>query len=171
MVEEVELRVTNGGTMATPVLLDIRSTTTPLGGAGPESVIVKVPVVPSPTIVSGEGEAERVKPTFTVEVADGRLVLETVIDVVPAATPVTVTAAFEVVWPAVTEISEAETVAMLVLFETTDNKTVLVAGFTRLMGNDTVFPGVTVTLEGTLIPTTLVTVTAAVAVVTLGLAA
>jgi hypothetical protein len=165
--------VTKGGTVATAVLLEAKSTRIPVDGAGPDNVIVMVPVTPLPTIVSGEGDVERVKPTFTVEVAGARLVptAETVIDVEPEDTPVTVTGVRDVVCPVTMEICEGETVATPVLAEDIARVTVLAAGFTKLIGNETVFPGVTAMLEGTLMLTVYVSVTLAVAVVTLALLA
>lgn len=168
-LEAPALMVTEGGTFATAVLLDVRFTTIPPAGARPDSVIFMVPLTPLPTIVSGEGEMEMVKPTFTVEAAGARLEPTgvTVIDVVPAETPVTMTGVLEVVCPAATEICEAETVAIPVLAEDSASVTVLLAAFTKLMGNEAVFPGATARVEGTLMLTAFVTVTLAVAVVKL----
>jgi hypothetical protein len=127
--------------------------------------MVKVPVTPLPTMIRGDGEADRVKPTFTGEVAGAKLEpgAETVIEVKPADTPVTVTGVLAVVCPAAMEICAGETVATAVFAEVNDSITVLAAGFTKLIGNGVVFPGVTETLEGTFMLTVLVTVAVAVA--------
>lgn len=128
------LSVTNGGTVATAVLLDCRFTTMPPAGAGPDSVTVITVVWPVPTIVTGEGDVDRVNPTFTVEVAGASPGAETVTDVEPAAMPLTLTGVLDVVCPAEMEIVAGVIVATPVLAELNDSTTVLVAGFTRVIG-------------------------------------
>jgi hypothetical protein len=137
----------------------------PLAGAGPDSVIVKVPVTPLPTMNRGDGDVDRVKPTFTGEVAGAKPEpgAEAVIDVKPAARPVTVTGVLAVVCPAAMEICAGETVATAVFAVVNDSTTVLAAGLIKLTGNKVVFPGVTETLAGTFMLRVFVTVTLAVA--------
>lgn len=158
--------------VATLELLFVTLKVIPLGeGAAPDSVAVRVLEVPVPTMVNGEGVRVRTNPTVTVDVAEFRPVAETVTVVVPLPTPFTVTAVLDVVCPAIIEICDGVTVAMVGSAEARLRNTVPLAGFTRLTENGTEFPGVTDTVAGTLIFTGLDTVTPAVAVARFGLLA
>jgi hypothetical protein len=155
--------------VAMAVLPDVRLKVIPLGdGAGPESVAVRVPLFPAPTMVKVEGVMERIKPTVTVDVAEFRPVAETVTVVVPLPTPLTVTVVLDVVCPADIAIWLGDTVAMVGSLVVRFRNTVPLGAFTRLTGNGTELPGVTDTLAGTLISTWLPTVTFAVASVRFG---
>lgn len=158
--------------VAMPVLPDVTVKVIPSGdGAGPESVAVRVPLFPAPTMVKVEGVMETKKPTVTVDVAEFRPVDETVTVVVPEATPLTVTPVLDVVCPADIAIWLGDTVAMVGSLVVRFRNTVPLGAFTRLTGYATKLPGVTDTLAGTLISTWLPTVTFAVASVRFGLLA
>ena len=158
--------------VAMPVLPDVTVKVIPSGdGAGPESVAVRVPLFPAPTMVKVEGVMETKKPTVTVDVAEFRPVDETVTVVVPEATPLTVTPVLDVVCPADIAIWLGDTVAMVGSLVVRFRNTVPLGAFTRLTGYATKLPGVTDTLAGTLISTWLLTVTFAVASVRFGLLA
>jgi hypothetical protein len=154
--------VTLAGTVATPGLPELRFIVTPSAGAGTErinetnflddAVSVNVPGKKLSVAVTRTCWLAEVKPEAAAVMVDG-----------PKSTPVTLGADEGAVAPAGTRKFAGLTVSLAVsLLASETSRPPAGAGFAKVTGNDTVWPGLTDTLVGSKICATFTTVTVAV---------
>jgi hypothetical protein len=155
-------KLTVPGTVATAVLLELRATVKPLGGAGPERLKVRFCTAPVP-IVRVLGEKPTLPVTVTGWLAGRNPKAEALRLATPTFTPVTCGCVAGVVCPAamVTLAGDTVTFAGSLLANVTVTP-LEEAGEGSVTGNATERPRPTVTLDGRLMGAELTTVTPAV---------
>ncbi len=165
-------KVTEAGTVATPVLSELRFTVSPVGGRA-DRINVRLFVVPGSMFTpAGKKLRVAVARTFWVTVSNPNAVAVTVAN--PKSPPNTLGVIFGAVWPAgMMKLMVFPPVPVNATFVASPlvsvTKTALPTGDPKTTGNGAEAPGSTVALAGSTIPLT--TATLAVALATFGLLA